>query len=236
MAKDAFWIYFMQMPIEMIHRFLWIFPAILFSLTVHEYSHGLIALRCGDNTAKNAGRLTFNPFAHLDPFGLLMMIFGPFGWAKPVPVNFHNLNNPKRDMVFVAVAGPVSNIVFAAIAGICFKFLLPVLAPSAIVHYLGIQLLLVAYFGIGLSFFNLLPVPPLDGSNIVIGLLPRHLTMKYINAVRYAPMIFLVLLILQWSPLHIPIFSWVIDPLWKPYNALLQILIFGRKDYIDAFI
>jgi Zn-dependent protease len=223
-------------PIELLRRFLWIFPAILFSLTIHEYAHGWTALRCGDGTAKNAGRLTLNPFAHLDLFGLLMMIFGPFGWAKPVPVNFYNLNKPKRDMVFVALAGPAVNIVCAIVAGICFRVLFPLFVPSAVVHYLGIQLLLVVYFGIGLSFFNLLPVPPLDGSNIVIGLLPQHLIMNYVAAVRYVPMIFLALLILQWSPLHIPVFSWIIDPLWKPYNALWQILIFGRKDFINAFL
>jgi Zn-dependent protease len=224
------------MSLEMIRRFLMIFPAILFSLTIHEYAHGWIALRCGDTTARDAGRLTLNPFAHLDVFGVLMMIFGPFGWAKPVPVNFHNLNNPKRDMVFVALAGPVSNLIFAVIAGELFRFTMPLYSQNIYLHYLGLQILLVTYFGIGLSFFNLLPVPPLDGSNIVIGLLPQHLTARYVSAVRYAPMVFLVLIVLEWSPLHLPLFSTIIDPLWKPYNALWQILIFGRKDFLNAFI
>jgi Zn-dependent protease len=220
----------------MVRRFLWIFPAILFSLTIHEYAHGWIALRCGDTTAKDAGRLTLNPFAHLDLFGVLMMIFGPFGWAKPVPVNINNLNTPKRDMVFVALAGPVSNLVFAVAAGLLFRIIMPVFSLNMYSHYLGIQVLLVAYFGIGLSFFNLLPVPPLDGSNIVMGLLPRHLTARYVSAVRYAPLVFLVLIVLEWSPLHIPLFSSIIDPLWKPYNALWQIIIFGRKDFLNAFL
>ena len=220
----------------MIRRFLWIFPAILFSLTIHEYAHGWTALRCGDTTARDAGRLSLNPFVHLDLFGVLMMIFGPFGWAKPVPVNFHNLNRPKRDMVFVAVAGPVANIVFAFIAGMIFRFTMPVYSGNMYLHYLGIQVLLVAYFGIGLSFFNLLPVPPLDGSNIVLGLLPQHLAVRYVSMVRYAPLVFLVLIVLEWSPLHVPLFSAIIDPLWKPYNALWQIIIFGRKDFLNAII
>jgi Zn-dependent protease len=224
------------MSLEMIRRFVLIFPAILFSLTIHEYAHGWIALRCGDRTAQDAGRLTMNPFAHLDLFGVIMMIFGPFGWAKPVPVNFYNLGNPKRDMVFVALAGPVSNLVFAVIAGIIFRLTLPVFSQNVYVHYLGTQILLVSYFGIGLSFFNLLPVPPLDGSNIVIGLLPRNLTARYVNAVRYAPVVFLVLIVLEWSPLHIGLFSMIIDPLWNPYNSLWQTVIFGRKDFLNAFL
>jgi Zn-dependent protease len=224
------------MSIDMIRRFLLIFPAILFSLTIHEYAHGWTALRCGDTTARDAGRLTMNPFAHLDLFGVLMMIFGPFGWAKPVPVNFYNLNNRKRDMVFVALAGPVSNLIFAVIAGVVFRIAMPVFSQNIYVHYLGLQILLVAYFGIGLSFFNLLPVPPLDGSNIVIGLLPVHLTARYVSAVKYAPVVFLALIVLEWSPLHLPLFSMVIDPLWKPYNSLWQLVIFGRKDFLNAFI
>jgi Zn-dependent protease len=224
------------MSLEMVRRFLWIFPAILFSLTIHEYAHGWVALRRGDTTAKDAGRLTLNPFAHLDLFGVVMMIFGPFGWAKPVPVNFYNLANPKRDMVLVAVAGPVSNLLFALITGMLFRITMPVYSHTIYLHYLGMQLLLVTYFGIGLSFFNLLPVPPLDGSNIVMGLLPRQFTAGYVKAVRYAPIVFLVLIVLEWSPLHIPLFSTIIDPLWKPYNSLCQFLIFGRKDFLNAFL
>src|SRR4030042_605671 len=86
-------------------------PAILIALTIHEYAHGYVAWLKGDNTAKAAGRLTFNPLAHLDLFGTLMLFFGPFGWAKPVPVNPMNLDNPKKDMIYVGAAGPVSNIV-----------------------------------------------------------------------------------------------------------------------------
>jgi Zn-dependent protease len=224
------------MSVEMIRRFLWIFPAILFSLTIHEYAHGWAALRCGDTTAQDAGRLSLNPFVHLDLFGVLMMIFGPFGWAKPVPVNFRNLNNTKRDMVFVAVAGPVSNLLFAFVAGMLFRFTMPVYSQNIYMHYLGMQIVLVAYFGIGLSFFNLLPVPPLDGSNIVLGLLPQRFTARYVAAVRYVPLVFLALIVLEWSPLHLPLFSTIIDPLWKPYNALWQAVIFGRKDFLNGII
>lgn len=224
------------MSSDFIQRLLWILPAILFSLTVHEYAHGWIALRCGDTTARDSGRLTLNPFAHLDIFGVIMMAFGPFGWAKPVPVNFHNLNNPKRDMVYVALAGPASNILLAIITGLIFRFATPLASSGTVINFLGTELLLITYFGIGLAFFNLIPIPPLDGSNIVIGLLPHHLVERYVQLVRYAPMIFLALIILQWSPLHIPIFSWIIDPLWKPFYSLWQMIIFGRKDFLNAFI
>jgi Zn-dependent protease len=138
-------------------------------------------------------------------------------------------------MVFVAVAGPVSNLIAAIAAGLLFRFTESFYSNGMALQYLGAQLLFVAYFGIGLSFFNLLPVPPLDGSNIVMGVLPQRFNIRYINAMRYAPAVFLVLIVLEWSPLHIPLFSTIIDPLWKPYNALWQVLIFGRKDFLHAF-
>ena len=202
-------------------------PVILLALTVHEYAHGYIAWLKGDSTAKNSGRLTFNPFAHLDIFGTLMLFFGPFGWAKPVPVNPMNLDNPKRDMVYVGAAGPVSNIILAIIFGLTFRFLRSSLYfPYSDIFFVLLQLCVM--INLGLSFFNLLPIPPLDGSNIVIGLLPTNKVGSYLRFVQHAPKIFLGLLLAEWI-LHIPLFSAIISPLWTPYFNFWQFIIFGGK-------
>jgi len=201
-------------------------PVILIALTVHEYSHGYIAWLRGDNTAKNEGRLTFNPIAHLDLIGTIMLFFGPFGWAKPVPVNAQNLDNPKRDIIFVSIAGPVSNMILALIFGYTYRFLNYVQLPAEILPYFREFFTLSILINIGLSFFNLLPVPPLDGSNIVIGLLPHNKIGTYLNSMRYVPMIFFGLIIAE-NMFHIPIFSFILSPLWEPYLKLWQFLIFG---------
>jgi Zn-dependent protease len=203
-------------------------PGILIGITVHEYAHGLVALWRGDATAKQAGRLSLNPLAHLDVFGTLMLLFGPFGWAKPVPVNFHNLNKPKRDMILVAVAGPVSNILCAALIGISIRFYSPFLSDSMNTQYIFIILKTAFIINIGLSFFNLLPIPPLDGSNILMGFLPNTRIPDYLRFMRHLPMVFLVLIFLQWG-FHIPILNWILDPLFMPYFNFWQFIIFGGK-------
>ena len=169
-----------------------------FALTIHEFSHGWVAWKLGDPTAKNAGRLTLNPLAHIDPIGtiflplMLIMTHSPFifGWAKPVPVDFHNLRNPKRDMVWVGLAGPMANITLAVILSFFLKILVltggnPL---SAILSYAIIINLL-------LAVFNALPIPPLDGSRVLIGLLPRELAMRY---ARIEPYGFIIIIGLLW--------------------------------------
>jgi Zn-dependent protease len=193
-------------------------PAILIALTIHEFSHGYVAYRLGDPTAHDAGRLTLNPFAHLDLFGSIMLLFGPFGWAKPVPVNGYNLSNPKRDMVLVSLAGPLSNVITALIFGFAFR-IIGATTPSLIhnLHFVNFFQLCIM-LNIGISFFNLIPVPPLDGSKILAGLLPNKLIPGYFDKMKYLPTVFMVLLIAEWG-LHIPIFSTIMDPLYKPYAA-----------------
>lgn len=203
-------------------------PVILIALTIHEYAHGYIAWLKGDNTAKHAGRLTFNPIAHLDIFGTLMLFFGPFGWAKPVPVNPINLDNPKKDMIYVAAAGPLSNIILAILFGFVFRFLRFSGAITSFSPTVVIFLQFCILINLGLSFFNLIPIPPLDGSNILMGLLPSEKIGSYLTFIQHAPKVLLGLLLAEWM-LHIPLFSTIINPFWIPYLNFWQFIILGGK-------
>ena len=149
---------------------------VLFSIILHECAHGLAAERCGDPTARQAGRITLNPIPHLDPIGsvllpgFLLLIGSPilFGWAKPVPINPHNLNNPKRDMMWIGLSGPTTNFAIALVLAL-FARLLPMSASlGTIILFYGVAINLM------LGFFNLIPIPPLDGSRILTGLLPER--------------------------------------------------------------
>ncbi|MBN1127705.1 MAG: site-2 protease family protein [Chitinispirillaceae bacterium] len=202
-------------------------PAILIALTIHEYAHGYIAWRLGDPTAKNAGRLTLNPIAHLDVFGTIMLMFGPFGWAKPVPINGYNFANPKRDSLWVSLAGPASNIVTAIVFGYTYRILGEV-APSLLANqHLTLFFQLAILINIGIAFFNLLPIPPLDGSHILISLLPDRLIPGYIDKMRFMPMIFVGLLAGEWL-LKIPVFSAIMYPIFSPFKAFWFFVIFWR--------
>lgn len=162
---------------------LWIarLPPLVLAITVHEVAHGLVAKRCGDPTAAEAGRLTLNPIRHIDPLGtiivpVLLYMFSPIllGWAKPVPVDFNRLDKPRRDMILVAAAGPASNIVMAAIWTLLIWMLVANVLPLSGMP--GDLLLDMARFGIVanvfLAVFNMLPIPPLDGGRVLAGLLP----------------------------------------------------------------
>ena len=163
-------------------------PVVL-AITLHEAAHGWVAYKFGDPTAKYAGRLTLNPIAHIDPFGTILLpiityLFAGFiiGAAKPVPVNFANLRNPRRDMIWVGAAGPGINIAMALICGILFQFLvspsLQIISRSGFFSIVLVPLILMLKEGIKwnivLAVFNLIPVPPLDGSRILSGLLPHR--------------------------------------------------------------
>jgi Zn-dependent protease len=203
-------------------------PGILVGLTIHEYCHGLVALWRGDPTAKQAGRLSLNPFAHLDPFGTLMLLFGPFGWAKPVPVNYNNLRNPRFDSALVSVAGPVSNILCAILFGIVLRFMQIKITGEGVLLYLFLILRMAYEINIGLSFFNLLPVPPLDGSNILLSFLPRSKIEPYFRLMRPVPMIFLVLIFIEFT-FKIKTISLILFPLYIPYFSFWHNIIFGGR-------
>ena len=170
-------------------------PAILFSLTVHEFSHAWTALRFGDTTARDMGRLTLNPLAHLDFFGTIMMFISGFrfGWAKPVPVNPYNLRNPRVADFWISAAGPLSNLGLAFIFGMIFRIVdfMNIVLPEA-----GIMLLFfLITINVSLAFFNLLPLFPLDGSHILRNLLPPKYGPTLDQFERFAPFVLILLIV-----------------------------------------
>ncbi len=164
---------------------------LLFAVTIHEYSHGKAALSLGDPTAKNAGRLTLNPIRHIDPIGAICLFLFNFGWAKPVPVNTSYFKNRRRDIILMSISGPVSNLAAAFVAGIFIRnFLLP--------YDIYLKLLLyMLLMNIGLGLFNLLPVPPLDGSHVLENILPTSFSRVFHLLNRYTPFIFIGIIIMD---------------------------------------
>lgn len=160
-------------------------PVLVIALTFHEFSHAWVATKLGDGTAKASGRLTLNPMKHLDPIGSLMIIIGLVGWAKPVPVNTLNFRNPKQDMVKVGLAGPLSNLLLAFMVAFPLYYMIYLnysqgLAGFGRIFYIFLRLLFEV--NLYLAIFNLLPVPPLDGSRIFYGILPEK---YYFGIMRY---------------------------------------------------
>lgn len=149
-------------------------PAVLLALTVHEFFHAYAAFRMGDPTARNAGRLTLNPLKHLDPVGFILILIARIGWAKPVPVNPTYFRNPARGLALTSLAGPLSNIGLAIVSGIAFRGLGLVMGGvGAWKDYIGPMLAISVIINIALAFFNLIPLPPLDGFAILAYFFPR---------------------------------------------------------------
>lgn len=158
-----------------------IIPSIV-CITLHELSHGLVACRLGDDTAKRAGRLSLNPLKHLDVMGLLMLVVFHVGWAKPVPVNMFRFKNPKRGMALTALAGPVSNVLIALVAIFLYGVLFIPLGFSGVGSYFLTMIELTAYISLGLAVFNLLPISPLDGSKVLFSVMRDE---SYYKLMRY---------------------------------------------------
>lgn len=174
--------------------------AVLITLTVHEYCHGYAAYRLGDNTARNLGRLTLNPIRHIDPIGALCMIFLHVGWAKPVPINPRNFKNPKRDFAITALAGPLSNLLLAFLFSGLYLFTFALVRDMTFTEIsfkynliVNILTFLRVFFLVntGIAIFNLIPIPPLDGSRILNVVLPPK---TYFGIMRYERQIYFAML------------------------------------------
>jgi Zn-dependent protease len=178
----------------------WVLPLVI-AITFHEAAHGFVAHHFGDNTAWDQGRVSFNPLRHIDPFGtlimpaILLLSHSPFlfGYAKPVPVNFRALNNPRLDMVWVALAGPATNIALALIAAAAFHLLN--YAPENAAQWLADNLQNALRINVILAIFNMMPIPPLDGGRVAVGLLPRMLAAPLARLEPYGMLILIGILI-----------------------------------------
>jgi len=174
-------------------------PPILLALTFHEYAHAYVAHRYGDDTAQKSGRLTLNPLRHLDPLGTIMIFLVQFGWAKPVPVNPYNLRNPKKDMLWISAAGPLSNMLLALVSGLLFRLFSDsamIAERNSLTGLLVIVVFLSLKINLALAIFNILPIAPLDGSKILYGILPPGFGKMIFAFERYGPYILLGLIIL----------------------------------------
>lgn len=186
------------------------FPLLLVSITIHEFSHGWAAYKLGDPTAKYSGRLTLNPLAHIDPVGTiilpLMLFFASqgkfvFGAAKPVPVNFNLLRNPKRDIIWVGASGPAANFILAFILSVVLKII-------PLNDFLSVITLKLILINVILGVFNLIPIPPLDGSRIAAGLMPKNIAYQYSKIEPYG---FIIVILL----IYLGIFNRIIFPVVK---------------------
>lgn len=185
----------------------------MLAIVCHEVSHGYVAWRFGDPTAKMMGRLTLNPIKHIDIIGTLMIFFIGIGWAKPVPVLFENLRNPKRDMIWVAAAGPVTNIILATVSALLLRGLVsfsnPAVSGSPLAMLLEPVVLMLAfsvYINLLLAIFNMIPVPPLDGGRVMVGLLPYKQATALSRIEPYGMLIIIALVFFT------NMFSYIISP------------------------
>ncbi|NLZ24542.1 site-2 protease family protein [Candidatus Dojkabacteria bacterium] len=188
---------------QLIYWILIALPSILIASTIHEYAHGYVAYKLGDPTAKMEGRLSLNPLVHIDPIGVISMIFFRFGWSKPVPINEYNFEKRELYTALTALAGPISNLIVAIVVALINHFLIKdtwVLIVFLLYTFTTIN--------IALAVFNLLPIPPLDGHKIVRGILPKKLRYHWEQLERYS-LILILLLVMPFSPLSKFVFSFI---------------------------
>jgi Zn-dependent protease len=192
--------------------------SILVAVTIHEFSHALASNKLGDTTAKSLGRLTLNPKSHLDPLGSLLFLFVGFGWGKPVPVDIYRIKKvpPLIGMSIVSFAGPASNLATAILMGFCLKKLALEFGLSDIWIELGFTFVQISLV---LAVFNLVPLPPLDGYKVILGILPKGLSMQYSGLERYGPFALIILFLIDMTVPGVSILSTLIG---KPVKILLN--------------
>ena len=192
--------------------------SILVAVTIHEFSHAFASNKLGDTTAKSLGRLTLNPKSHLDPLGSLLFLFVGFGWGKPVPVDIYRIKKvpPLLGMSMVSFAGPASNLATAILIGFCLKKLALEFGLSDIWIELGFTFVQISLV---LAVFNLVPLPPLDGYKVILGILPRGLSMRYSGLERYGPFALIILFLIDMTVPGVSILSTLIG---KPVKILLN--------------
>lgn len=192
--------------------------SILVAVTIHEFSHAFASNKLGDTTAKSLGRLTLNPKSHLDPLGSLLFLFVGFGWGKPVPVDIYRIKKvpPLIGMSIVSFAGPASNLVTAILIGFCLKKLALEFGLSDIWIELGFTFVQISLV---LAVFNLVPLPPLDGYKVILGILPRGLSMQYSGLERYGPIALIILFLIDMTVPGVSILSTLIG---EPVKILLN--------------
>ena len=188
----------------------------IIAMVCHEYAHARVAVALGDFTPRLMGRLTLNPMAHVDPIGLLMMFLVHFGWAKPVTVNPNNFRNYKRDDMLVSFAGPAANFIIAFLA--MFTIALLVSLGIHLTEGTRLVLWLIVIYNINFGIFNLIPLPPLDGSHILMHLLPYELGQRYMEFSRYSFLIFLVIIMT-------PIVGWILIPIQRFILGMFQMIL-----------
>lgn len=191
-------------------------PGLIIAIVVHEYAHARVAVAMGDFTPKATGRLTLNPMAHLDPIGLLMLLLCQFGWAKPVMVNPLNFKNYKRGELLVALAGPAVNLITAFLA----LLILQILATAGVEMTTGVRMVfsLIILYNINFAIFNMIPIPPLDGSKVLMSFLPSNLQYKLMSLERYS---FIILIFIMMTP----ILRYILVPLQKLILGIFYLIL-----------
>lgn len=181
-------------------------PGLLLALTFHEFAHGYAAALMGDNTARYSGRLSLNPMDHLDLWGTLCLLFFRFGWAKPVPINPQNFKNHKKGIIVVSLAGPAANFLLAFVSGILMALLSKFFTASKIAIFFFEILYFCMHMNVGLMIFNLIPIPPLDGSKILMEFIPYRYRYRMYQLERFSGFI---LLLLVWTGILNPVLGYL---------------------------